>query len=234
MTMRASDAKLTCVLVVLGEVHRAQHMHVVVVDAPPVEDVEVEMQHLSDIVKRLVGSRVLRGSLALDTDDLAGETRLARVVLSIVDGSPEAVAVIRLLLSGTSRSQGLLRLLASNALLDLVRADSPLQILELSAGTSLGLGIYVVGFGDVAQHLLRYDGLTGSIVRVLLAAARQRQGSESCLSGRAVGVVVSERLPSNLAMLFRVGSALGNTAEQVLGHDRADVRVVSHVGWLCV
>ena len=57
------------VLISLTEVNGAHYVHVPVVDALPVEFLEIELENLSNIVVRVVSGFVFDGLLALDPND---------------------------------------------------------------------------------------------------------------------------------------------------------------------
>ncbi len=77
------------VLVSVGEMNTADDMHVLVVDALPVELREVKVQDPPDVIVRVVRRVVPAGLLSFHPDNLAGQVVLIRIVLRIIHGAVE-------------------------------------------------------------------------------------------------------------------------------------------------
>jgi hypothetical protein len=218
------------VFILLPKMHGADDVHVLVVDALPVELLQVEVENPSNVVVGIVGSLVLDGLLTLNPNDCAREILLIRVILGVVHRAVKARGRLGLGrglgLRGRGRWCSLLCLLfRGNSLLILRNHAS--GVLDVGPGTVPGLLVNVFGFGNVLEENLRDNGLLlgGSLLGGSTRRTRLAQGIKPFASLAHKVPAVAQRVAGTLAFLFSncFILTLRDTPKQIWGYDRANV-----------
>jgi hypothetical protein len=137
-------------------------MHVLVVDALPVELLQVEIEDSPNVIVRVVSRLVLNSLLAFDPDDCPRKVLLIRVILGVIHRAVEACGRLGLWLwlRGRGRGRSLpCLLLRGNG--RLVLRNNASGVLNVGPGAVTGLLVNVFAFGDVLEENLWDDGLLG-------------------------------------------------------------------------
>lgn len=219
------------VFVVGAEMHGTYHMHVLVVDGLPVEDIGVEGEYETRVVVGFVDGLVSGCLLALDTDNRSGKVGLVGVMFGIVHGTVSLLGSVRGLLRGCESL--LVGCVAMNALGFLILGVDIPDVLKITFGASAGIFVYIFAVGNVLKHVVGHDALALVDSGCGLETTRRGESCKALLTLSNIALVHGEGIAGRFADRILVGAAVGNSGKQVGRHDVADVVVAGrHLGYL--